>query len=1061
MDKKIFSFLFSTRLMAILFLVFAGAMAAGTFIEDAYNTDTARIIIYNAWWFELIMAFFVINFMGNIKRYQLYKREKWATLLLHLSFLFIILGAFITRYISYEGVMPIREGATENQFYSDRTFLTYFVDGMHEGEFKRRVFEKPLLLSGALDNHFEDNEKFDKIPFKVELVDFIMGAKEVVKPATNGKLFLKMVEAGEGGRHEHYLVEGQVASIHNILFALNQYTKGAVNITITDKETTIETPFDGNFMRMADQLKGQVVKDQKAALMYRSLYNVGGAQFVFPEAAIKGTKTYESNGNYKDKESNDALVLKISNEGKENTITLLGQKGSPGEPVAFKLGGLEYTFQFGSKIYELPFKIRLNKFIATKYPGTEKSYSAFESQVTILDKKPFDARIYMNHVLDHEGYRFFQSGFDPDEKGTKLSVNHDFWGTWMTYIGYTLLYLGMIAVLFIGDTRFNSLKKKLVAVREKKAALLVLVALFTLTGMQAQKHQHRNVPTEQQIDSILKRYQVSEEQAAKFGRLIIQDEGGRMKPINTFSSELLRKVSKKDSYKDMNCDQVFLSMTQFPQVWYEIPIIFIQKNNDSIHKLIGIEKKAKYAKLIDFFDERGNYKLSNQLDKAYKSAVPNQFEKDFIDADKKVNLLYSAISGQILKIFPVPNDKGNKWVSYLELNHPTGTALDTVKNVLPFYLNALDKASTSKDYKLANSLVIGIEKYQKKYGSAVRPSDKKIDTEILYNKYDIFKSLYTWYMLAGLLMFVFSIIKIFSQKKWVLYTVNAFYFIIGFLFVLQTLGLITRWYLSGHAPWSNAYEAIIYVSWSIMLFTFVLGFGNPIWFVILTKGQRIIQKSDLTFASGTFVASMLLWVAHLSWLDPQIGNLQAVLNSYWLMIHVAIIVGSYGPFALGAILGLVAMLLMLFTNKENKKKMDLNIKEITYINEMALTVGLVMLTIGNFLGGQWANESWGRYWGWDPKETWALISIMVYAFVIHMRFVPALRGKLIYNFFSVLAFASILMTFFGVNFHLSGLHSYATGERQNVEIYIQILVVFSVFSALVYFKTRKLKKQNA
>ncbi|WP_428224756.1 cytochrome c biogenesis protein CcsA [Flavobacterium sp.] len=1045
MDKKIFSFLFSTRLMAVLFLVFAAAMAAGTFIEDAYNTDTARIIIYNAWWFEAIIVFFVINFMGNIKRYQLYKKEKWATLILHLSFLFIIVGAFITRYISYEGIMPIREGATENQFYSDRTFLTYFVDGMHEGEFKRRVFEEPLLLSGALDNHFVKNENFDKIPFKVELVDFIMGAKEVVKPAANGKLFLKMVEAGEGGRHEHYLVEGQVASIHNILFALNQYTKGAVNITITDKGATIETPFNGNFMRMADQLKGQVIKDQKTELMYRSLYNVGGAQFVFPEAAVKGTKTYKSNGNYKDKETNDALVIKVTNEGKENTITLLGQKGSPGEPVAFKLGSLEYTFQFGSKIYELPFKVRLNKFIATKYPGTEKSYSAFESQVTILDKKPFDARIYMNHILDHEGYRFFQSGFDPDEKGTKLSVNHDFWGTWLTYVGYTLLYLAMIAILFFGDTRFNSLKKKLVAVREKKAALMVLVAFFMLTGTFAQKqHQHRNIPTEQQIDSILKRYQVTEEQAAKFGRLIIQDEGGRMKPINTFSSELLRKVSKRDSYKDMNSDQVFLSMTQFPQVWYEIPIIFMQKNNDSIHKLLGIEKKAKYAKLIDFFDERGNYKLSTQLDKAYKAAVPNQFEKDFIDADKKVNLLYSAISGQILKIFPVPNDKGNKWVSYLELNHPTGTALDTVKNVLPFYLNALDKASVSKDYKLANSLVIGIEKYQKKYGAKVRPSDEKIDTEILYNKYDIFKNLYGWYMLIGILMFILVVITILNTNKWVKLGVKTFHYILIFLFALHTLGLITRWFISGHAPWSNAYEAIIYVGWSIMAFGLYFG-----------------RKSELTVASTAFVASMLLWTAHLSWLDPQIGNLQAVLNSYWLMIHVAIIVGSYGPFALGAILGLVAMLLMLFTNKNNKKKMDLSIKEITYINEMALTVGLVMLTIGNFLGGQWANESWGRYWGWDPKETWALISIMVYAFVIHMRFVPALRGKLIYNFFSVLAFASILMTFFGVNFHLSGLHSYATGERQNVEIYIQILIVFLVFSALVYFKTRKLKKQDA
>jgi ABC-type transport system involved in cytochrome c biogenesis permease subunit len=177
------------------------------------------------------------------------------------------------------------------------------------------------------------------------------------------------------------------------------------------------------------------------------------------------------------------------------------------------------------------------------------------------------------------------------------------------------------------------------------------------------------------------------------------------------------------------------------------------------------------------------------------------------------------------------------------------------------------------------------------------------------------------------------------------------------------------------------------------------------------------------------------------------------------MIHVAVIVASYGPFTLGMVLGLIALLLMLFTNESNKEKMTLHIKEITYINEMALTIGLVMLTIGNFLGGQWANESWGRYWGWDPKETWALISIMVYAFVIHARFVPAFRGLFSFNFMSVLAFASILMTYFGVNFHLTGMHSYASGEKQNVIIYLYIFITYMVFSTLVYLKYRKILKK--
>ncbi|MFK8102148.1 MAG: cytochrome c biogenesis protein, partial [Saprospiraceae bacterium] len=181
-----------------------------------------------------------------------------------------------------------------------------------------------------------------------------------------------------------------------------------------------------------------------------------------------------------------------------------------------------------------------------------------------------------------------------------------------------------------------------------------------------------------------------------------------------------------------------------------------------------------------------------------------------------------------------------------------------------------------------------------------------------------------------------------------------------------------------------------------------------------------------------------------------------VLDSYWLMIHVAVIVASYGPFTLGWILGITSLLLMLFTTKKNKAKMDLNIKEITIITEMSLTVGLVMLTIGNFLGGQWANESWGRYWGWDPKETWALISIMVYAFVIHTRLVPGLRGKWTFNFLAVIAFASIMMTYFGVNFYLTGLHSYASGDVPITPKFVYYILAFvGALSVLSFVQYRK------
>ena len=1067
MDKKIFSFLFSTRLMAVLFLTFAIAMGVGTFIESKYNTDTARILIYNTWWFEAIMLVFVINFFGNIKRYQLLKKEKWATFLLHISFIFIILGAFITRYISYEGMMPIREGAAENQIYSDKTFLTIFADGEYKGEPKRRVFDKNLLLSPVTNNNFSISGKFDQTPFEVSYSNYIMGAKEVVKPDPNGTLYLKLVEAGAGGREEHYLKEGEVQNIHNVLFALNKQTDGAININTTGEKYTIQTPFEGEFMRMADKFKGTVTKDNVQPLMMRSLYSIGDIRIVFPDPAMKGKVEYESNNDFKAKSHTDALVVKVKAEGQEKEVMVMGSKGQIGEAKTVKIGNIEYSLFYGSKAYILPFKVKLNDFIAEKYPGTEKSYSSYKSKVTVQDStETFDYDIFMNHVLDHKGYRFFQSSFDPDEKGTVLSVNHDFWGTNITYLGYFLLYIGLMAIMFTKHSRFGDLKRKLEAVKKKKEKLItILVLMISLSGFAQQTphvhshdHDHAHTadpndhanhvtapPSQKQLDSLLTIYKAPESHAAKFGRLIIQDAGGRMKPINTFSSELLRKVSHKDTYNGMNSDQVFLSMTQYAQVWIQIPLIYIKSGNDSIRKIIGIDSKDQYAPFVKFFDEQGNYKLSPYLDEAYKAANPNNFEKDFVETDKKVNLMESALSGSILRIFPVPNDPNHKWVSYLERNNNGFKGMDStyVNQILPLYFSALNNGSIAKNFDTADNLVESINGFQKKFGSKVRPSEDKIDAEIAYNKYDVFQKLPYWYITVASFMFIFIIVNIFFEKKWLRITIDGFHVLVGLLFAIHTLGLIARWYISGHAPWSNAYESIVYVAWSTMFF-----------------GLAFDRKSKLTVASSAFVTAMILMAAYMNWIDPEIANLQPVLNSYWLMIHVAVIVGSYGPTALGFILGFVALLLIFFTTEKNKAKMELNLKEITYINEMALTIGLIMLTIGNFLGGQWANESWGRYWGWDPKETWALISIMIYAFVIHARFVPALRGKWFFNLMSMFAFVSILFTYYGVNFHLVGLHSYASGEAHSLNWVYYTLISISVIGAVTYPKYRKYYKSK-
>ena len=314
MFKKIF---FSTRLMSILFIVFATAMAFGTFIESWYSTETARIWIYNALWFEVIMVFFMINFLGNISRYRLLRLEKWPVLVLHLSWVLIIIGAFVTRYISFEGMMPIREGKTEKVFYSDKTFLTVYVDGDIDGEPRRKVLEDNLIVTPeAIKSNLPWKEDFNEKDFTVSYIDFISGAKEGLLPDPEGKNYLKIVEAGDGQRHEHYLEDGKVASIHNVLFALNNNTEGAINIKTTDSIYQILAPFEGNFMRMADQFQGILVKDSLQPLQLRSLYNTAGMQFVLPDSLTRGSYgIVEIPDAEKTKFDQDAMILDVSANG--------------------------------------------------------------------------------------------------------------------------------------------------------------------------------------------------------------------------------------------------------------------------------------------------------------------------------------------------------------------------------------------------------------------------------------------------------------------------------------------------------------------------------------------------------------------------------------------------------------------------------------------------------------------------------------------------------------------------------------------------------------------------
>ena len=501
--------------MAVLFLIYGTALGIGTFIETYYSTDTARIWIYNAWWFELIMLIFVINFVGNIKRYNLTKKENWAVFLLHISWIFIIVGAFVTRYISDEGKMSLREGESADFYTSERTYITIQVDGNFQGQELRKIKQIPVLFAEPTNNSYQWKSDFKGKDFDIQYKKFIKGATEGFVADPNGEKYLKLVEAGSGSRHEHYLKEGEITNIHNILFTLNKPTQGAINIQINEMGNFIQTPFEGAYMTMTTQEQNRVVKDTLQPLHLRALYSLGHIQFVLPEPMTKGhMQVVKASHNQVDNHFEDAVILTISSGGQSKEVAVLGQRDIINPPITTSVNGLDFHVSYGSIRRQLPFKIKLNDFIADKYPGTEKSYSAFKSKVSVLgEKESFDYDIFMNNILNYKGYRFFQASFHPDEKGTILSVNHDYWGTLITYIGYTLLYIGLIASMFFGKTRFITLTRKLKELQQKRKTLTLILLLISLPIFA----QHSIQPNLQQIDSILKANIVNEEHAEKFG----------------------------------------------------------------------------------------------------------------------------------------------------------------------------------------------------------------------------------------------------------------------------------------------------------------------------------------------------------------------------------------------------------------------------------------------------------------------------------------------------------------------------------------------------------------
>ncbi len=1042
MFQSIKNILFSTRLTAVLFLFFAGSIGWATIIENDFGTPASKALIFNTRWFELIMILLIINLIGNIIKYKLFRLAKASTLMFHLAFIVIIIGAGITRYISFEGSMHIREGEMSNIIVSADTYLQFKVDNKVE----QLTYDKKLFLNPKYNASFDNDFEFKGNNIKVAYKGYIPNSIDTVVESENGKNVIEIVTVGEGGRLSRYIESGKTKFFGNFPVAFNDNTMTeSVKIFESDSGLFILSPYDINYMSMDDQSKAVLKRDTIHEFKNRRLYSIDKIQLVFKSihenVEIKPMSAPKDN-----KSGEDALIVDVTCNDKTQEVTLFGGQGYVSNHTIFQLEDLNFSLVYGSKEIITPFSVRCNDFEMEKYPGS-MSPSSFASEVTVLDNRfggvEFDQRIFMNNVLDYDGYRLFQSNYDQDEKGTVLSVNHDFWGTLVTYFGYGFLFLGMILTLIMKNTRFRMLRNKLKELKTKREVTIILaIGLTTLFPLGAKaQHDHsegdgHNHDVIEQIDYTV----IDLDHADKFSRLLMQDVEGRMKPLHTFASEFLRKVHHKNKYKDLNPEQVLLSIMYHSGYWQQTPFIYINRNNE---KLKGkLKAEGNYAAFINFFDEKFQYVLMQDVKDANskKPADHTQYDKDVLAVDERINICYMVYEGAILKLFPKSNDINNKWYSNSEYSQFSTHDSIFVKAILPYYYGSITQSLKSGDWSKADSTLKHIDDYQRKFGSTVYPEQTKIDMEISYNKINIFSQLFRYYPLFGLLMMFFLFSDIFNDKKWKKKAVNVLSVGLFGMLLIHTAGLAARWYISGHAPWSNGYEAMLLVSWTALVMGFIFSRNNK-----------------MTLAASAILACVVLFSANLNFLDPQITNLVPVLKSYWLMIHVAIMVGSYAPLTLGALLAFINLLLMIFKTVNNKTKLNRVIKELTYIVEMNITVGLFMAAVGTFLGGIWANESWGRYWGWDPKETWALVIVLYYAMVLHLRFIPKANGRFVFNLMAVLGLSVVLMTYFGVNYYLSGLHSYAAGDPVPIPTFVPITAgVILVIAIIAGLRNRKL-----
>ena len=643
----------------------------------------------------------------------------------------------------------------------------------------------------------------------------------------------------------------------------------------------------------------------------------------------------------------------------------------------------------GMKEEKLPFSLCLQKFEAKMHDGTN-AVADYSSKFTVIDGgDKSESEVSMNNIYSHRSYRLYQSSYDEDGKGSVLAINADPYGIPVTYTGYALLFISLVWMLFDPKGGYRKLLKSPLL---KKGALITALIL-SMGNIQTL---HAESATGNLQNAVLPK-----ETAEKFGELHIL-YNDRICPVQTFALDFCKKIYGARSYQGLTAEQVLSGWVFYGNTWANEPFIKIKSG-----EMKTAMNLPDYASLNTFFNrEMGGYTIGQYVQEYY-NGQQDKFHQQAADIDGKIQIIMELREGISLKVLPytfTKNVKATKDHSFIKAGTTTWfSPVDKlpqavehqhalyIRNVFSLLNGDVKAGNTSR----VNEFFVKMKKYQEVSSGNSLPTATQYKAERINNAFPFATILFMANLTLGFIALFYTIYRM-TKKKEIKALNIALPILLGVSFLALTFGLALRWIISGNIPMSNGYESMLTVAWFVMLIS-----------ILMQLRIRIVM------VFGFLISGFFLLVSHINQMDPAIGQMMPVLNSPLLSIHVSIIMMSYALLSLTFICGIMGICLRSHS------------EELQALSRIFLYPALTTMGFGIFIGAIWANVSWGNYWSWDSKETWALITFMIYAVVVHTQSLPVFRKPLVYHIYITLAFLSIAMTYFGVNYFLTGMHSYA------------------------------------